>query len=469
MAMLDSTVVNIALPHIGADLGSSLAVLQWIMNAYLLTLAGLILLGGGLGDRYGRRRLLVTGTVWFAAASVLCALAPDAGVLVAARAAQGVGAALLTPGSLALIQSAFHPEDRSRAVGAWSGLGGVATALGPFLGGWLVDGPGWRWIFLINVPLAAVVVAVALLRVPESRDDQASGRFDALGAVLAALSLAGITYALISASEHPSPALTAVPAVLGVALGVLFVLVERRTAEPMLPLSMLSSALFVRVNAVTLCLYAAIGGTFFLLPVALQTGLGFSALEAGAATIPITVLMLALSSASGAVAGRIGPRLPLTAGPLLSAAGLVLLARVDAGSGYWTTVFPGVVVMGLGMSVFVAPLTATVLASVPVRRSGIASGINNAASRAAQLLAVAALPLATGLSGHGYAAAGAVLHAFRESTLICAGLMVLAALVSWTTVRADVLHPGGREPREIAKPSCTRFGHPSAPPLEPGG
>ncbi|WP_407675138.1 MFS transporter [Phaeacidiphilus oryzae] len=467
MAMLDGTVVNIALPHIGAELSAPLSVLQWIMNAYLLALAGLILLGGGLGDRYGRRRLLVTGTVWFAAASALCALAPNAGVLVAARAGQGVGAALLTPGSLALIQSAFHPDDRAKAVGAWSGLGGMATAVGPFLGGWLVDGPGWRWIFLINVPLAAVVVALAVLRVPESRDWRATGRFDAPGAALAALALAGITYALIAASGSPSPMRVALPAAAGVLLGALFVLVERRGRHPMLPLSLFSSALFVRVNAVTLCLYAAIGGVFFLLPVALQTGLGFSALGAGVATIPITVLMLTLSSPAGALAGRIGPRLPLTAGPLLSAGGLVLLARVGAGSGYWTTVFPGVVVMGLGMSLFVAPLTATVLASVPVERSGIASGVNNAAARAAQLLAVAALPLATGLSGRAYASPDAVLRAFRESALICAGLMLAAALAAWTTVRADTLRPGpaGGEP---AEPRCTRFGHPTAPPLEPG-
>jgi EmrB/QacA subfamily drug resistance transporter len=468
MAMLDGTVVNIALPRIGEDLHASLATLQWTLNGYLLTLAGLILLGGGLGDRYGRRKVFVIGVVWFALASALCGAAQNGGMLIAARVLQGVGGALLTPGSLALVQATFRPEDRAKAVGAWSGLGAVAGAVGPFIGGYLVDGPGWRWIFLVNVPVAAVVVAIAVRHVPESRDRNASGSFDVRGAALAALCLAGVTYALISASADPSWFSVAVPAVAGVACGVAFLRTEREREHPMLPLSVFSSRLFTSMNVVTVCLYAAIGGVFFLLPVQLQIAAGYSALRAGLATLPVTVLMLLLSAPAGALAQRIGPRLLLTAGPLLSAAGLLLLTRVGPGSSsYVVDVLPAVMVQGLGMALFVAPLTATVLASVEVDHAGIASGVNNAAARVAQLLIVAALPLAVGLSDQAYRSPHKLDVAFGKSMVVCAGLCVLAALLAFLLVPPMALSEE-EEKHPCAHPECRANCGFSAPPLEPG-
>lgn len=467
MAMLDGTIVNVALPRIGKDLGASLADLQWTLNGYLLTLAGLILLGGGLGDRYGRRKVFVIGVVWFTLASAGCAAAPGSGVLIAARALQGVGGALLTPGSLALVQSSFRPEDRAKAVGAWSGLGGVAVAVGPFLGGYLVDGPGWRWIFLINLPVAVAVVAIAVRHVPESRDRKASGSFDVRGAVLAALCLAGVTYALIAASGHPSWTTIVVPAVAGVACGAAFLRTEHTCRRPMLPLSVFSSRLFSSMNLVTLCLYAAIGGVFFLLPVQLQVAAGYSALRAGLATLPVTVLMLVLSAPAGALAQRIGPRLPLTVGPLVTAAGLLLLTRLGPGtSSYPLDVLPAVVVQGLGMSMFVAPLTATVLASVDVDHAGVASGVNNAAARVAQLLIVAALPLAVGLSDQAYRSPQKVDSAFGSAMLICAALCVISAVLAFTLVPSQALREDVDGP--CARPECRSNCGFSAPPLEPG-
>ncbi|MEU9793916.1 MFS transporter [Streptomyces sparsogenes] len=439
MALLDSTVVNVALPHIGLDLNADLAVLQWTVNAYMLTLAGLILLGGALGDRFGRRRVFVIGVVWFAIASLLCGLAPNAGVLIAARALQGIGGALLTPGSLALIQATFHPDDRGRAVGLWSGFGGVGAAIGPFVGGWLVDGPGWRWVFFLNVPLAAVCVPVALRHVPESRDPRAHGRFDVLGAALGALALASVTYALIAApGAGVSPAVI-VPAVVGLLLGVAFVYVERARRDPMLPPDIFASRQFTAVNAVTLCVYAAFSGFFFLSVLQLQVVVGYSALAAGTALLPTTVLMLLLSARSGELGRRIGPRLPLTVGPLLCAVGMLLMTRAGVGAVYWRDVLPALLVLGLGMVTLVAPLTATVLASVEVERAGLASGINNAAARAAGLVAVAALPLLAGMGPEAYRSADRFAETFGRAMPICAGVLVLGAVVAWCTVRADVL------------------------------
>ncbi|MFJ4617521.1 MFS transporter [Streptomyces sp. NPDC088812] len=458
MAMLDSTVVNVALPRIGRDLDADLAALQWTVTAYMVTLAGLILPAGSLGDRVGRRKVFVAGVVWFAAASLLCGLAPDAAVLVAARALQGVGGALLTPGSLALIQASFHPDDRGRAVGLWSGFGGVGAAVGPFLGGWLVDGPGWRWVFWLNVPLALLCVPVALRHVPESRDRRAHGRFDVPGAVLAALSLGLVTYALIEAGAG-TPAV-AVAAVAGVAAGAAFVRVERRGPDPMLPLDVFASRRFTAVNLVTLCVYAAFGGFFFLSALQLQTVAGYSAVGAGTALLPTTVLMLLLSARSGALADRIGPRLPLTVGPLLCAAGMLLMLRVGPGASYAVDVLPAVLVLGLGMVTLVAPLTATVLASVDDSRAGLASGVNNAAARAAGLIAVAALPLVTGMGPEAYRSAEAFEGAFRRAMALCAGLLVVGAGVAFATVR----RPGP----DCRRPECRCHGGVTAPPLEAG-
>ncbi|WP_037805101.1 MFS transporter, partial [Streptomyces resistomycificus] len=371
MAMLDSTVVNVALPRIGQDLDADLAALQWTVNAYMLTLAGLILLGGVLGDRYGRRKVFVVGVVWFAAASLLCGIAPNAGVLIAARALQGVGGALLTPGSLALIQASFHPDDRGRAVGLWSGFGGVGAAIGPFVGGWLVDGPGWRWVFWLNVPLALLCAPIAVRHVPESGGGgRTSARFDVLGAVLGALALALITYALIEARSGTLA--VALVAAAGVGAAVAFVYVEKRRPDPMMPLDIFASRQFTAVNLVTLCVYAALGGFFFLAVLQLQVVVGYSALGAGVSLLPTTVMMLLFSARSGELAERIGPRIPLTAGPLFCAAGMLLMLRVGPGASYAADVLPALLVLGLGLVTLVAPLTATVLGSVDTARAGLA-------------------------------------------------------------------------------------------------
>ncbi|GAA3100137.1 MFS transporter [Streptomyces echinatus] len=459
MALLDSTVVNVALPRIGQDLDASLAALQWTVNAYMVTLAGLILLGGSLGDRYGRRKIFVIGVVWFAAASLLCGLAPNSVVLIAARALQGIGGALLTPGSLALIQASFHPDDRSRAVGFWSGFGGIGAAVGPFLGGWLVAGPGWRWVFLLNVPLALLCVPVALRHVPESADTRAHGRFDILGAALGALSLALLTYALIEA-RGGSPAVPLTGAA-GVAAAVAFVFVERHRPDPMLPPDIFASRQFTAVNLVTLCVYAAFGGFFFLTALQLQVVAGYSPLAAGTALLPTTVLMLLFSSRSGALADRTGPRLPLTAGPLLCAAAMLLMLRVGPGADYLTDVLPALLIMGAGMVTLVAPLTATVLASVDATRAGLASGINNAAARAAGLVAVAALPLLTGMGPEAYRSPTAFDAAFDRAMPICAGVLVLGSALAFALVRRPA--PGCR------RPECRQHGCVTAPPLEAGG
>lgn len=458
MALLDSTVVNVALPRIGQDLDTSLAALQWTVNAYLVTLAGLILLGGSLGDRYGRRRVFVVGVVWFAAASLLCGLAPSSGVLIAARALQGIGGALLTPGSLALIQASFHPDDRSRAVGLWSGFGGIGAAVGPFLGGWLVAGPGWRWVFLLNVPLALLCVPVALRHVPESADRRAHGRFDVLGAVLGALALALVTYALIEApSGSPAVALTAAA---GLAAAAAFWYVERHHPDPMLPPDIFASRRFTAVNLVTLCVYAAFGGFFFLTALQLQVVAGYSPPAAGTALLPTTALMLLFSSRSGALADRTGPRLPLTVGPLLCAAAMLLMLRVGEGADYLTDVLPALLVMGAGMVTLVAPLTATVLASVDPARAGLASGVNNAAARAAGLVAVAALPLLTGMGPEAYRSPTAFDAAFDRAMPLCAGVLLLGSVVAFALVRAP--EPGCR------RPECRTHGSVTAPPLEGG-
>ncbi|MFE2419781.1 MFS transporter [Streptomyces hokutonensis] len=458
MAMVDSTVVNVALPRIGRDLNADLAALQWTVNAYMLTLAGLILLGGSLGDRYGRRKIFVLGVVWFAAASLLCGLAPNAGILIAARALQGIGGALLTPGSLALIQASFHPDDRAKAVGLWSGFGGIGAAVGPFLGGWLVDGPGWRWVFLINVPMALVCAPIAVRHVPESADGRAHGRFDVLGAALGAIALALVTYALIEASDG-SLVVVIVTAVAGVAAGVAFVYVEKRSPDPMMPPGIFASRQFTAVNLVTLCVYAAFSGFFFLTALQLQVVAGYSALEAGTALLPTTALMLLFSARSGELAQRIGPRIPLTVGPLLCAAAMLLMVRVGPDASYLTDVVPALLVMGSGMVILVAPLTATVLASVDTARAGLASGINNAAARAAGLIAIAALPLLAGMGAEAYRSATAFDHAFDRAMGWCAGVLVVGSILACATVR--------RPAPDCRRPECITHGSITAPPLEP--
>jgi EmrB/QacA subfamily drug resistance transporter len=471
MVLLDSTVVNVALPTIGRSLNASLAGLQWTVTAYTLTLAGLILLGGSLGDRLGRRRVFLIGVIWFALASALCGLAPGIGVLIAARVLQGVGGALLTPGSLAIIQAAFAPDERARAVGAWSGFGGVAAAIGPVLGGWLVQTAGWRWVFLLNLPLAAAVVAVASRHVPETRDASVRGGFDVAGAVLAALALGGLTYALIEAPERSGRQAEVLAAGLaGAAAAVAFVLVERHRTRapdpvpPMLPLDVFASRQFSVINLITFLVYGAFGGLLFLLVLQLQVVSGYSPLKAGSALLPVTLLMLGLSARSGGLAQRVGPRWPLTIGITSCAIGMALMARIGPHASYLTDVLPAVTVFGLGLTLTVAPLTATVLASADVRHAGVASGVNNAVARAAGLVAVAALPAAVGLGAASYQEPASFNTGFDLATAGCAVVLLIAAVLAGTLVDNDVLRPGGKR---LPGPECRTSCAVGAPPLEP--
>jgi EmrB/QacA subfamily drug resistance transporter len=437
LTLLDGTVVNVALRTIGADLGASLEQLQWITNGYLLSLASLILIGGSLGDRLGRRRVFVIGTVWFALASLLCGMAPHAEVLIVARVLQGIGGALLTPGSLAMIQGAFRAEDRSRAIGAWSGLGGIAAALGPLVGGLLVDHASWRWIFLINLPLAALTVWLAQHWVPETRDPRAHSRFDVTGAALASVALAAITWALTDAGGWA----TWWAGGIGVLAAVAFVVTERRTREPMVPLGLFADRTFSAANAMTLVVYAALGAILFFLVLQLQTVGDYNALEAGLATLPITVCMLLLAARGGALSERIGPRIPMTVGPLVMAAGTLWLLAVGPGVVWWRDVAPGMTVFGLGLALMVAPLTATVLAAAPDEVTGVASGINNAVARAGSLLAVAALPMAVGLSGDDYRDPVVFDASYGQAMIACAVLLVVGGAVSWFAIPHRIRTP----------------------------
>ncbi len=450
MAMLDSTTTNVALPAIGRDLRASVAGLQWIINAYTLPLASLILLAGSLADRYGRRRLFLIGIVWFALASLASAAAPTIELLWMARALQGIGGALLTPGSLAILQASFGEGDRGRAVGAWSGLGGIAAAVGPLLGGWLVETVSWRAIFWINLPVAVLVIWITARHVPESRGglpDQAGGRFDLAGAATGVLGLGALTWALIAAGDRGAST-----AVLGAGgaglLGLLaFLAIERTARSPLVPLTLFASRQFSGVNLVTFVVYGGMAGLFFLLVVFLQQVAGYSPVSAGLALLPITVLMLGLSSRAGALSERIGPRRPMTAGPLLMAAGMLLLSRLDAQSSWLTGVLPGTVIFGLGLSATVAPLTATVLASADQRLSGVASGVNNAVARTAGLVAVAILPLAAGITGDAFQHPAVFAAGYRTALELSAAAVASGGALAWLLIRDRL--PDGR-------PACSR-------------
>jgi EmrB/QacA subfamily drug resistance transporter len=471
MAFLDSTVVNVALPTIGKDLNASLGGLQWTVTGYTLTLAGLILLGGSLGDRLGRRKVFLIGVIWFAVSSALCGFAPDIGVLIGARVLQGVGGALLTPGSLAIIQATFAADERPRAVGAWSGLGGVAGAAGPLLGGWLVQAAGWRWVFFLNLPLAVIVIAVTLRHVPETRDETSTGKFDIAGSALAALALGGITYALIEAPGHGNIISVAAAGALGVGAAVSFLLIEsRRTrhpgpVSPMLPLDVFGSREFSAVNIVTFLVYGAFGGVLFLLVVQVQVVSGFSPVKAGTTLLPVTLLMLAFSARSGALAQRIGPRWPMTVGTAICAVGLALMVRIGADASYFGDVLPAVTVFGIGLTLTVAPLTATVLATADVRHAGVASGVNNAVARAAGLLAVAGLPVAVGLGPASYHKPDLFNSGFDKACIGCAVILLGASALSGLLIRSDVLRPATGEPAPA--PECLTNCAVGAPPLEP--
>ena len=428
IAFLDGTVVNVALPSIRHDLGGGLRAQQWVVDGYLLTLSALLLFGGALGDRYGRRRIFVIGLIGFAITSLGCGIAPTPTALVIARAAQGIAGALLVPGSLALIDETIDLRDRGRAVGVWAGLSGVSTAIGPFIGGWLVDAVSWRFVFFINLPLAAIAVAIAVWRLPERVAVRAES-LDLAGAALVTVGLAGVIYALIEASASRAGDVTAAAAVGGACLAAFFV-VETRRPAPMLPLAVFRSRQFSGANLTTLTVYAALGGALFLLALQLQESLHYSALEAGLAMLPVTVIMLVLSPGMGSLSGR--PRLPMTVGPLIAGVGLALMSRVTPGRGYVDAVLPAVVVFGLGLSITVAPLTSTVLASVAEEQVGVASGVNNAVARVAGLLAVAVLPTVAGVDSGGGLGPG-----FGRAMLLAAALCWAGGLVSFVTIRSD--------------------------------
>ena len=436
MASLDATVVGIALPTVGRSFHAGVSTVQWVVTAYTLTLAAFLLLGGSLGDRFGRKRVFIIGVVWFACASALCGVAPNASFLIVARAIQGIGAALLTPGSLAILQASFAPADRSRAIGAWSGFGGLATAAGPLIGGELIAIASWRWVFYLNIPVAAGVVHLAAREVPESHDPDAAGRVDAPGAALGVIWLTALTYALI---EGPSLGWTSGTTLgaLGVAVAALagFIATERRTRYPMLPLGVFRERQFTVTNAVTFAIYGALAGALFLLPIELQVVSRYTPLESGLALLPVTLIMLALSARSGMLASRIGPRLQMATGPLVVAAGLALLARAADGSNYVTYVLPAVVVFGLGLAITVAPLTSTAMGSAPAEHAGIASAINNDVARAAGLIAVAVIPVVAGITGASYLHAADLASGFRIATRAAAALCATGGLLAAALIR----------------------------------
>ena len=434
IAFLDATVVGIALPRIGKDFHADVASLQWVVSGYTLTLAAFLLLGGTLGDRFGRRRIFMIGVAWFALASIGCGLAPTAGFLVGARVVQGIGAALLTPGSLAIIQASFAPEDRARAIGAWSGLGGLAAAAGPLVGGYLLLVASWRWVFFINIPLAAFVLWISARHVPESLDPNAPDEIDVPGATLAVVWLAALTYTLIDGA-----ALGWTPSVVGalvIAVGglVAFIWVEWRREHPMLPLTVFRSRQFSAANAVTFVVYASLSGALFLLPIQLQQVNGYSPIEAGMSFLPVTFLMLFLSPRSGRLASRIGPRLQMSAGPVVAGAGLALLSRTATDSNYVTGVLPGVLVFGLGLSITVAPLTSTAMSAAPAEHAGLASAVNNDVARFGGLVAVAVLPAAAGLTGEAYLHPATFSAGFRTAVLICAVMCACGGVLAAFTI-----------------------------------
>jgi EmrB/QacA subfamily drug resistance transporter len=467
---VDGTVVRLALPAIGTDLHADFSTLQWIVTAYTWTLASVILLGGAAGDRYGRRRIFLVGVAWFSGASLLCATAPSAGWLVTGRLLQGVGAALLAPASMAVLQASYRPSERGRAIGAWVGLSGLGGTAAPFLAGWLLDAGSWRWVFLISPLLSVPVVVMTLRHMPETRDTGAPRHLDLPGALLGLVALGALTYATMAAAGHPVVSLSVLGAAvlsLGAFLG--FWTWERRARQPMLPPSWFRSRQFTATNAVTFLVYGAINGFLFLALIEFQVVAGFSALVAGVAFLPSTALTLLLSSRSGRVAARIGPRLPLTVGPLVCASGILLALRVTPSAGYLGDVVPAVTVFGVGLVLTIPPLNASVLAAVSDEHSGLASGVNNAVACAAGLLTVAALPAIVGLTGERYTDPAQSLPAFRGALVLCAGAMVAGGALAAFTVRNAPQGHGGMGQRRHPARLTDDLGCRGLPTSEPEG
>jgi EmrB/QacA subfamily drug resistance transporter len=467
VAMLTGTVVNVALPSLASELGASTAEQQWVVNAYLLVLASLILIGGSLGDRYGRVKVYRIGVIWFAVTSLIAAVAPTIEVLIGARLLMGIGGALLTPGSLAIIEATLVHRDRGKGVGLWSGLTGIAAAVGPLVGGALIE-ISWRWVFLINLPVALAVILLSP-RVPETSDESASEtRLDLAGAFLAALALGGITFGII---QGPAGGFAFVD---GLAVGVgglalaLLVPVERMAEEPMVPFRLFANRPFTAANLVTLLVYGGMGIVFFLLSIQLQVTAGWTPFEAGLALVPATILLLLFSAQSGSFAQRIGPRIPLSIGPVLIAGGMLLMGRIGPDATYVSDVLPAVVVFGAGLVVSVAPVTATALESVPDQRSGAASGANNAIARTGQLLAVAAVPPLVGLTGDALNSPAVLNAGFADAMIVGAGLVGAGAIVAALGLRSDDLTEDEEELEEVSYyPSCPIDGTHPSPVREP--
>lgn len=439
VSFLDGLVVNIALPQMDADLSLGITGFQWVVSGYLLTLSALILLGGSLGDTYGRRRIYVIGISLFGLTSVLCGLAPNAFLLIVARLLQGVAGALMIPASLAVIQASFVKEDRGKAIGLWTGVGAGATAIGPFVGGFFVTYVSWRWAFLINVPLCSLAVWAALRWVPESSSVQAGGtrKIDWVGALLAGLGLAGVTYWAIEATNEARGAEPLIVGLLGITALVSFVLWEKRVDQPMLPMSMFSNSQFSWVNLCTFLLYGAFITGTTLSGIRLQTELGYSAFEAGLASWPVTVLMFFLAGRFGALAQRVGPRWLMTAGPVLIALGLFGMSEFEAGRSYLTFVMPVMIIWGFGLAMVVAPLTAAALGSADQNRTGIASAFNNAASRVGSTIGIAIIPLMAGMSGGASLSSGNFQTAYGKAVFITAGFALLSGLVAALFIRSQ--------------------------------
>lgn len=434
IAGIDASVVNVSLPDIGRDLGASFASLQWTVTGYTLSLASFILLAGGLGDRYGRRRIFLIGVAIFTLASVLCAVVPDVGSLIGARILQGIGGALMAPASMAILQSTIASEDRPRAIGTWSGFAGIAGVLAPFVGGWLLSMGSWRWIFLINVPVAVIVLLVSVRHIPETRGDRSSS-MDWGGSALAVVTLAAATYALTAIPGNPSGPWASASAVVAVAAAIGFVWYERRTTSPMLPAFLMKCRPFVTINVITFVVYGAFGVFSLILTIALETISGYSPAKAGSAFLPITIIALALSGSSGKLAARIGPGVQLTIGPALCGVAALMALRISPDTDYWTVVIPLECVFGLGIAAMVAPLTSVALSSVPGEHVGVASAVNNAVARGAALLWIAALPPLVGLTGDTYTQSEAFLPGYQLICIISAVALFVSSAIAAAAFR----------------------------------